>query len=67
MDEYLFEYVTDDEYELPIITDTSASGLSRQLGLAKSSVASAIRNAEKRGTNCRYKKVYIGDDLDEVN
>lgn len=58
----LWEYVTDDKYELPIYTADSATDLAKKMGLSADSVRSAYCIAKKRGTNCRYKRVEIEED-----
>ena len=55
----VWEYVTDDKYELPIYTADSATDLARKMGLSPDSVRSAYCIAKKRGTNTRYRRVVL--------
>ena len=53
----LWLYVTDDEYELPIVVADSVKELADKLDVTTSNIYSAIHHAEKRGGNSRYKRV----------
>lgn len=63
-DKYLWIYVTDDEYELPLVVADSATQLSLKLGLEEHSVMSMVSRAKREGYESRYKKVpYEEDDI----
>lgn len=64
---YVWTYTTDDKYELPLVVADSAKELGEMLNLDGNAVRSALCHAVKRGTNCRYHKIYVGDLDDEVD
>jgi hypothetical protein len=56
-----------DEYELPIAVADTASELGNMLGVTKNAVLCSIQHQKsgfvKKG---RYRRVYIGEDEDEL-
>lgn len=58
----LWMKVTMDEYELPLAVADSSGELARRLGVSRSTVASVVSNAKKRGGRCCYVKVEVDDD-----
>ena len=61
--DYVYLAITNDKYELPIAIFCDQSELSRWSERTKNHIRSAIsrQNVDLR-YNCRYKKVYIGDE-----
>ena len=57
MGKYLYIYVEDDKYELPIAIADSSSELSRMLGLSRSYVTAAIKDAERNNVWCQFQKI----------
>lgn len=55
----VYMLVTQDKYELPLVVADSVAELARLTGQKRSSVASAITHAKKKGFNSRYVKVVI--------
>lgn len=58
-EKYVWLLVTADEYELPLYVAETVSELADFVGLAPSTIRSAISHAKKKGFNCKYKKVLI--------
>lgn len=58
----VWEYVTKDKYELPIVTADSAEELAKKVGLTANAIRSGWCHSQKRGTKCRYQRVVIDDD-----
>ena len=55
----LYMLVTQDKYELPLIVADTVAELAKLTGQKRSSVASAITHAEKKGFKSMYVKVVI--------
>lgn len=55
----VYMLVTQDRYELPLIVADTMAELARLTGQKRSSVASAISHAKKKGFNSQYVKVVI--------
>lgn len=55
----VYMLVTQDKYELPLIVTDTMAELARRTGQKRSSVASAISHANKKGFKSRYIKVII--------
>lgn len=55
----VYMLVSQDKYELPLIVADSVAELARLTGQKRSSIASAITNAKKKGFNSRYIKVVV--------
>lgn len=63
-DDYLWEYVTDDKYELPIYVADDYKDLAKMVGVRPNNILSAIAHSKVRGNRCVYQKVYVGDEDD---
>lgn len=55
--------VTNDKYELPLVVADSVAELAKLTGQKRSSVASAITHAKKKGFNSRYVKVDVENEV----
>lgn len=55
----VYMLVTQDKYELPLVVADTVAGLARMTGQKRSSIASAMSHAKKKGFSSRYKKVVI--------
>lgn len=65
MGQYIWMRVSDDEYELPEVIGNSASDLARKCGKTKSTIITAITNAEQHGYKSIYKRVPVMEDEEE--
>ena len=61
MRNYVWIYISDDEYELPLHIADTANELGNILGVKGKSIVNIYNRYIKDGKNCRYRKVYIGD------
>ena len=59
MTKAVYMLVTQDKYELPLVVADTVAELARLTGQKRSSVASAITHAKKKGFNSKYIKVNI--------
>ena len=61
--DYVYLAITNDKYELPIAIFLTANELTNWSERNKKTISCAItrQNVDRR-YNCRYKKVYIGDE-----
>lgn len=55
----VYMLVTQDKYELPLVVADTVAELARITGQKRSSIASAMSHANKKGFSSRYKKVVI--------
>lgn len=55
----VYMLVTNDKYELPLAIADSVAELAKITGQKRSSVASAITHAKKKGFNSRYIEVIV--------
>lgn len=55
----VYMLVTQDKYELPLVVADSVAELAKLTGQKRSSVASAISHAKKKGFNSRYIRVIV--------
>jgi ribosomal protein L7Ae-like RNA K-turn-binding protein len=56
----IYMLVTNDKYELPLVVADSVAELAKLTGQKRSSVASAITHAKKKG----FKSMYVKVDVD---
>ena len=59
MSKVVYMVVSKDKYELPLAVADSVAELARMIGLNRSTVASAMSHAKKKGFNSHYVKVVI--------
>lgn len=57
--EVVYMLVTQDKYELPLVVADTVAELAKLTGKKRSSVASAISHAKKKGFSSRYVKVVL--------
>lgn len=57
--EVVYMLVTQDKYELPLVVADTVAELAKLTGQKRSSVASAISHAKKKGFSSRYVEVVI--------
>lgn len=55
----VYMLVTQDKYELPLVVADTVAELARITGQKRSSIASAMSHAKKKGFSSRYVKVVI--------
>ena len=59
MTKTVYMLVTQDKYELPLVVADTVAELARLTGQKRSSVASAITHAKKKGFSSKYVKVIL--------
>lgn len=59
MTKAIYMKVTQDKYELPLVVADTVAELARLTGQKRSSVASALSHAKKKGFNSSYVKVIV--------
>ena len=62
MKKKLYLYVSDDEYELPLVVEETATELARKTGKTPDAVYSGISHEMHGGPHSRFKKVEVEED-----
>lgn len=65
MGKFIWMRVSHDCFELPEVIGNSAADLAQKCNTTKTSIISAIKQAEKNGYKSVYKRVEIIDDEEE--
>lgn len=59
--EWVYTYVSNDEYELPLFVTDTATEMAMKTHTTKNNIHSSISHANSRCGNTRYRRVYIGE------
>lgn len=62
MKKYVWLYISNDKYELPLYIADTATELGKFLGLSRTTIYfSYSKYLNNKAKTCRFRKVYIGD------
>lgn len=55
--DYIWMFVTDDQYEFPIYIEESITDLAQKIGASEDAIRSAVCHAERKGRKSQYRRV----------